>query len=509
MSLFMLKSIHPEDHIFYITCGGGEKLTVDLENSDLGTLLKSLNGRYTFVPDAFLGREEEGIILKTKLTEVAAKLGCYGTTPLGFAFFYQREEKAFMVKPSSISKVDWQWVLAFLSDFAFTFNCTILEVESGKEYTYSSILKFNYEPELLFNYEFIRRIFQEDRSINILSLSDSFLSVSRQDFELLALVEDPLARFEELVKERMLHPGERVRARYDVFDGDDGAELFTSYEVPWRQDFILKEEPVLQGNIRGPLEKFRNSFLYFIDFNEGSREERLPLVDFYFALNHFPPEKMERFGCNDVFIQALTVEEVATIEKLYQEKNDWEIRQNEACMAAGKEMFFDIYEWHYSKIRDKQLEGLTMMSACKHMADYLRFCIEEDLMSDFFKKYFGFVCEDVLNKTGRIDLNAFLVNSLDGRLSRYLFNRKGEAFAEFYYHFDGDKQMDETYVYTHDVDACAEDFFGSETYHSPQFQNEAYLFVPFDEEYYQYFKKHYLEKAYAFFCTEKFEPQEA
>ena len=35
------------------------------------------------------------------------------------------------------------------------------------------------------------------------------------------------------------------------------------------------------------------------------------------------------------------------------------------------------------------------------------------------------------------------------------------------------------------MDAYALRYFGPERYHSEEFQDEAYLFVPFDEDYYQ------------------------
>ena len=41
------------------------------------------------------------------------------------------------------------------------------------------------------------------------------------------------------------------------------------------------------------------------------------------------------------------------------------------------------------------------------------------------------------------------------------------------------------YRYPADVDDNALRFFGPERYHSNEFQDEAYLFIPFDEDYYQ------------------------
>ena len=40
-------------------------------------------------------------------------------------------------------------------------------------------------------------------------------------------------------------------------------------------------------------------------------------------------------------------------------------------------------------------------------------------------------------------------------------------------------------LYPADVDDNALRFFGPERYHSDEFQDEAYLFIPFEEDYYQ------------------------
>ena len=39
--------------------------------------------------------------------------------------------------------------------------------------------------------------------------------------------------------------------------------------------------------------------------------------------------------------------------------------------------------------------------------------------------------------------------------------------------------------YPADIDDYALKYFGPERYHSDEFQDEAYLFIPFDEDYYQ------------------------
>lgn len=64
------------------------------------------------------------------------------------------------------------------------------------------------------------------------------------------------------------------------------------------------------------------------------------------------------------------------------------------------------------------------------------------------------------------------------RLTLAHFNDIGQDFARKYYVFS-------QCGYPADVDKYAEEYFGTEKYNSEEFQNEAYLFVPYDEEYYQ------------------------
>lgn len=78
-----------------------------------------------------------------------------------------------------------------------------------------------------------------------------------------------------------------------------------------------------------------------------------------------------------------------------------------------------------------------------------------------------------------MDLREFIRDELDGCLFSVLFNQQGRAFAGYYYG-EGDSPY-----YPADVDDNALRFFGPERYHSDEFQDEAYLFIPFDEDYYQ------------------------
>ena len=144
---------------------------------------------------------------------------------------------------------------------------------------------------------------------------------------------------------------------------------------------------------------------------------------------------------------------------------------------------------HLQKIRDKRLP-VDEINACSHMAIYLRWCMEQNLMSlEFLERYWDTVEEFRADPSGT-DLRSFLWDDLGGRLFSALFGEEGEAFARSYY-----GEADSPY-FPSDIDNYALEYFGSEQYYSDKFQDEAYLFIPFDENYYQAMAK-VMEKRFA------------
>ena len=138
----------------------------------------------------------------------------------------------------------------------------------------------------------------------------------------------------------------------------------------------------------------------------------------------------------------------------------------------------DDASYHLESIEEKELP-IDPINAYNHMAIYLRWCMEHDLMSEDFLKEYSEVTKQVKADPANVDLREFIRDELDGCLFSVLFNQQGRAFAGYYYG-EGDSPY-----YPADVDDNALRFFGPERYHSDEFQDEAYLFIPFDEDYYQ------------------------
>ena len=134
--------------------------------------------------------------------------------------------------------------------------------------------------------------------------------------------------------------------------------------------------------------------------------------------------------------------------------------------------------WHLETIEEKNLP-VDEINAYNHMAIYLRWCMEHDLVGEEFLAKYGAVVEKVKADPANVDLREFIRDELDGQLVGPLFNKIGRAFASYYY-----GEADSPY-FPGDIDNYALEYFGSEQYYSDKFQDEAYLFIPFDENYYQ------------------------
>ena len=88
--------------------------------------------------------------------------------------------------------------------------------------------------------------------------------------------------------------------------------------------------------------------------------------------------------------------------------------------------------WHLESIQEKGLP-VNEINAYNHMAIYLRWCMEHDLMSaEFMERYWEQV-QPFIADLSRADLRGFIRDQLKGQLFGALFNKEGAAFAGYYY----------------------------------------------------------------------------
>ena len=147
-------------------------------------------------------------------------------------------------------------------------------------------------------------------------------------------------------------------------------------------------------------------------------------------------------------------------------------------MEDGGVMEMDCADWHLETIQEKNLP-VDEINVYNHMAIYLRWCMEHDLMGEEFLAEYGEVVEKVKADPAGVDLREFIRDELDGQLVGPMFNKIGRAFASYYY-----GEPDSPY-FPSDIDDYAISVIGQERNYSDEIQDEAYLFIPFDEDYYQ------------------------
>lgn len=140
----------------------------------------------------------------------------------------------------------------------------------------------------------------------------------------------------------------------------------------------------------------------------------------------------------------------------------------------------DTDESHVEALEEKHLP-VDSIAACSHLAIYLRWMIEHKLTSAIFDDAHA----DMVNaiRTGKYasDLRIYLRHKLNSCILLRYFCKEGQEFTRAYYYFDENAEN----IYPGHVDQHALEHFGEEKYHCDEFQDEAYLFVPWDETYYQ------------------------
>lgn len=163
------------------------------------------------------------------------------------------------------------------------------------------------------------------------------------------------------------------------------------------------------------------------------------------------------------------------------------------------EILLDEAAPHLESIREKCLP-VDELNAFSHLAIYLRWCIEHDLMSESFCRCWPDIVEAVRTNPAEACLREWLRDKLKGELHASIFNERGADFACYYY----GALHEYTPHYTMDVDIHAVSRIGVERNFSDEIQDEAYLFLPFDEDYYREMAR-IIERRYENWAGQRFD----
>lgn len=142
--------------------------------------------------------------------------------------------------------------------------------------------------------------------------------------------------------------------------------------------------------------------------------------------------------------------------------------------------YIDDAKKHEEKIEELHLSA-DELAPYNHMAIYLRWCIEHNLMSQPFLFRHGDLVDRVKVEDS-IDLREFIRDNEDlhGGLSTILLNRVGTMFTKWY----NWENRSTPYVYIKDIQAYAMDYFKGRIWNSEDETDAAYLLLPWTEKYY-------------------------
>jgi hypothetical protein len=146
-------------------------------------------------------------------------------------------------------------------------------------------------------------------------------------------------------------------------------------------------------------------------------------------------------------------------------------------------VILDMGAHHSAKPEELKLD-VEPITGYQHIAIFLRWMIEKGFAGSLLEEHKA-VCEAIRKGEYSGDLRAFVRDELGGVLRADLFNKEGSEFAVWYY---GEGATEEL-CYPTDVDGYALEYFGEKKYNCAAFKTEGYLFLPWNEEYYQSMKQ--------------------
>ena len=137
---------------------------------------------------------------------------------------------------------------------------------------------------------------------------------------------------------------------------------------------------------------------------------------------------------------------------------------------------------HENKIKTMQLSA-PELSGYNHLAVFLRWAAENDLLSDMLKEAIPDIDNIIRNQEN--DLRKLIMNhpAFRGYLRSFHFKKEARRFVNRFYVFNRDG-------YPSCVDDYAEKVLGSERYNCAEYKNEGYLFAPYGEKYYKGLSKY-------------------
>lgn len=226
---------------------------------------------------------------------------------------------------------------------------------------------------------------------------------------------------------------------------------------------VLPKQPV---SLNGPIEKLKGYYVHLPDDNDVPYED--------FKANVMP---VGDYDTGHVMV-CLTENNIAFLAENCTVAIDTDNKRKGIYWGRIVDQGFR----HENKIKDMQLDA-PELSGYNHLAVFLRWAAENDLLSDMLREAIPDIDHIVRDKES--DLRKLIANhpAFRGCLRSFHFKKEARRFVSRFYVFNREG-------YPSCVDDYAEKVLGSEKYNCAEYKNEGYLFAPYGEKYYKGLSKY-------------------
>lgn len=383
--------------------------------------LKFMSYEYDYFYDEPFGFLTYDEMLSTDLKDCNIILGKKENTVLGFRFQYDLEAKKCVVRVLSPSTtVDWTYALKFLKDLSKLLQCSIYS-ENHERYDYRTIEKYNYKCDILNGIKHLKDIFIKYKMEKVHLGTKDIITLNSNEVDQILGSHNPIENFDEIAIKCSYKINCRPEQEFYISDSEKSV-VFGYYIITSGKEINLKIIPNVEPRNNQLIVEYGEVTKWFLHLCFNSPKLTEPL-DYFSVLGVLPKEKIHFVTDNIIVIDKLSGIDLKTIYKKYLEK----LRYEEKYIADNQ----NYYEYYKANL--KEIDRIKRLSALTHIGFFLNFCIENNLVSDYYKKYYSMINKKYLRE--------LLLYTFNGILSKIMLNRFGINFADFYYNSNELKEI--------------------------------------------------------------------
>ncbi|WP_288217998.1 DUF4299 family protein [uncultured Fusobacterium sp.] len=383
--------------------------------------LKFMSYEYDYFYDEPFGFLTYDEMLSTDLKDCNIILGKKENTVLGFRFQYDLEAKKCVVRVLSPSTtVDWTYALKFLKDLSKLLQCSIYS-ENHERYDYRTIEKYNYKCDILNGIKHLKDIFIKYKMEKVHLGTKDVITLNSNEVDQILGSHNPIENFDEIAIKCSYKINCRPEQEFYISDSEKSV-VFGYYIITSGKEINLKIIPNVEPRNNQLIVEYGEVTKWFLHLCFNSQKLTEPL-DYFSVLGVLPKEKIHFVTDNIIVIDKLSGIDLKIIYKKYLEK----LRYEEKYIADNQ----NYYEYYKANL--KEIDRIKRLSALTHIGFFLNFCIENNLVSDYYKKYYSMINKKYLRE--------LLLYTFNGILSKIMLNRFGINFADFYYNSNELKEI--------------------------------------------------------------------